>query len=225
MSCAPLIRYVVVLAEALVHNHTCTMPCTNPMHLIPSHMQSMLDERLASAIGATTATCDSSECIICCAGPPACTTTRGKLCNLLRKRSLSLGGGSFPALDDVAHACHPTHACGHAKRPRGRPCGTWRAAAPPSQLLCRSMLPEWRWVESQHAHRPDAPPVSMAQLLSLSHTPPGAHDVICSLEFSPDGKLLAAGSTSKQVRGGTGCRYQISQGHQCKDSLSGRSAW
>ncbi len=59
----------------------------------------------------------------------------------------------------------------------------------------------WRYEEEQHAPLQHPAPARLQQLVHLgmpSHRV--SHDMICALEFSADGRLLATGSMAKQVR-------------------------
>lgn len=195
--------------------------------------------------------CDSSDCLLCqyhvdCMHHTS--TAPGKLCTLLRKRSLSLSGSAAaqqaaakaldhhesaqgagssgarqeagstsPAGPSKRHrAGHDTSAQGAGEGPEEHRLGsTWwpalGSAGPGDSLLEKrpslqglsctvAWGQEWRY-RQEFDTRPDPAPAQLKHLVPLGCSPSQAssHDMVCALEFSHDGRLLAAGSIAKQV--------------------------
>lgn len=140
------------------------------------------------------------------------------MCGLLRKRSLSANGQLHVGQEAVVIAS-PCSSAPDASAP-GKRQRTWTStprslyAVPPLRTAHQSLLfgkplpTEWRWVAELHAARVDPAPANLTEIVQLHHTPDETtHDMICAMEFCPDGLLLATGSMSKQV--GTYNEYGI----------------
>lgn len=163
--------------------------------------------------------CDSSDCLVCQGQRTFCSqTVTDQVCHWLERRL----SGSASEAADTGSACQPSEDTLPELQPRkrlkrmasdasedssslARACSVLDASQNSADTSQSSSLWSWR---QEWADRPDPAPCSMVEVASLQSPaesrglPDGRcrHDMICGLEFSLDGQLLAAAGISKQVQ-------------------------